>query len=107
MYLANSVDLVVLFKYGLYVNSCSASIKGIDLKKITRSYNNLVIKSRDDIDIDSDQIMSILNREPGKYLKDIYSDIEKEILYRRLANSNDEIVKYIQDKYKQESDIFE
>lgn len=103
----NNLDPVVLFKYGLYVNSCSASIKGIDLKKITRSYNNLVIKCRDEIDIDSDQIMNILNKKPGKYLKEIYEDIEREILYRRLANSNSEIVKYIQDKYKQESDICE
>lgn len=96
----NNLDPYILYKYGLYVNSCAGSIKGLDLKKITASYNNLVIKSRDEIDISSDQIMSLLDREPGKYLKDIYEDIEKEILYRRLTNKNDKIVFYINSKYK-------
>ena len=103
----NNLDPVVLFKYGLYVNSCSASIKGIDIKKITKSYNDLTIKCRDDIDINSNQIMDVLNMKPGKYLKDIYDDIEKEILYKRLSNCYDEIVKYIKEKYNLGSDISE
>lgn len=96
----NNLDPYILYKYGLYVNSCAGSIKGIDLKKITASYNNLVIKSRDEIDISSDQIMNLLDREPGKYLKDIYEDIEKEILYRRLDNKNETIMSYINGKYR-------
>lgn len=96
----NNLDPYILYKYGLYVNSCAGSIKGIDLKNITASYNNLVIKSRDEIDISSDQIMNLLDREPGKYLKDIYEDIEKEILYRRLDNKNETIMSYINGKYR-------
>ena len=96
----NNLDPYILYKYGLYVNSCAGAIKGIKLKRITVSYNNLVIKSREEINIDSDQIMNLLNREPGKYLKDIYEDIEKEILYRRLENINEKIVQYINDNYK-------
>ena len=44
--------------------------------------------------------MNLLDREPGKYLKDIYEDIEKEILYRRLDNKNETIMSYINGKYR-------
>ena len=59
-----------------------------------------MIKSRDEIDIDAQTIMNILQKEPGKYLKDIYDDIEREILYKRLKNESSEIQKYILNKYK-------
>lgn len=91
----NNLDPMALYKYGLYVNSVAGEIKGLDIKNITESYSLLVIKDRRDIDIDSSSIMRILNREPGKYLKDIYDDIEREILYRRLRNEKDEIINYI------------
>lgn len=95
----NNLDPMALYKYGLYVNSCAGKVKGIDLKSITESYNNLIIKSRDEIDIDSDYIMNLLNREPGKYLKDIYDDVEREILYRRLGNDKESLSKYILENY--------
>ena len=95
----NNLDPMALYTYGLYVNSCVGRIKGIDLKKISESYSNLAIKSRDEISIDSDSIMQLLNRKPGKYLKDIYDDIEREILYGRLKNDKDHILKYILEKY--------
>ena len=96
----NNLDPFSLYHYGLYVNSCAGKIKGLDLKEINEAYHNLVIKSRDEIDIDAQTIMNILQKEPGKYLKDIYDDIEREILYKRLKNESSEIQKYILNKYK-------
>lgn len=96
----NNVDPMTLYKYGLYVNSVAGAIKGIDKKKITQSYNNLVIHSRDDIDITSQDIISILNKEPGKFISDIYNNLEEEILYSRLINKKEEIIKYIKNNYK-------
>ena len=96
----NNLDPMALYQYGLYVNSCAGKMKGIDLKTITESFVNLVIHSRDEIDIDSDTIMKLLNRKPGKYLKDIYDDLEREILYRRLENNRERISQYIIQKYK-------
>ena len=93
-------DKKVLYKYGLYVCSVACEIKDLDIKKITEEYNTLIIKSRDDIDIDSDTIMMILGKAPGKYLKDIYDDIEGKILYGELDNKKEVICKYIIDKYK-------
>ena len=89
----------VLYKYGLYVNSVAGKIKKEDIKKITEEYNNLIIKSRKEINITAEEIMAILNREPGEYLKEIFDDIEEEILYNRLENDKISISHYIKDKY--------
>ncbi len=96
----NNMDPIALYKYGLYVNCVAAEIKGKDIKEITESYSLLTIKSRDEINIDSEDIMELLSKAPGKYLKDIYDDIEREILYRRLINEKNEICNYIIKKYK-------
>ena len=97
----DNTDPIVLYKYGLYVNSVAGAIKGIDKKKITEKYNNLTITSKEDIDITSKDIMNILDKEPGKYISDIYSDLEKEILYDRLNNNKEAISKYINSHYKE------
>ena len=96
----NNLDPMTLYKYGLYVNSVAGAIKGIDKKEITEAYNRLIIASRDDIEITSQEIMDILQKEPGKYISDIYNDIEEEILYSRLINKKEEIIKYIRNNYK-------
>lgn len=97
----NNCDPMALYKYGLYVNSVAGAIKGMDKKEITKSYNSLIIHSRKDIEITSEEIMEILNKEPGKYLKTIYKDLEEEILYSRLQNNKEEIKKYIKSKYNE------
>ena len=102
-FLLNNLDPMALYKYGLYVNSVAGEIKGFDIKAITESYNNLVIQSRRDLDITSDDIMKGLNKGPGSYLKDIYSDIEREVLYRRVKNEKDAIMAYIIKNYKVEN----
>ena len=101
-FLLNNLDPMALYKYGLYVNSVAGEIKGLDIKNITESYNNLIIQSRRDLDITSDDIMKGLNKGPGSYLKDIYSDIEREVLYRRVKNEKDAIMAYIIKNYKVE-----
>ncbi len=95
----NNYDAMTLYKYGLYVNSVAGDIKRLDKKRITENYNQLVIHSRSDLDITSEEIMDILNREPGEYLKDIYDDVIREVLYKRLCNQKEDIKKYILEKY--------
>ena len=102
-FLLNNLDPMALYKYGLYVNSVAGEIKGLDIKNITESYNNLVIQSRRDLDITSNDIMKGLNKGPGSYLKDIYSSIEREVLYRRVKNEKDAIMTYIMNNYKVEN----
>lgn len=96
----DNLDAMILYRYGLYVNSIAGTIKNIDRKEITQKYNDLVIHSKSDIAITSNQIMELLGKGPGEYLKEIYHDLESEIIYRRLANEEAEILKYISQKYK-------
>lgn len=96
----NNLDAYSLYKYGLYVNSVAGEIKGIDIKEITDKYNRLVIQSKRDLAITSQDIMTVLNREPGSYLREIYDDIEKEVLYHRLENDAEKILEYIVEKYR-------
>ena len=100
VYKLNNFDPYTLYKYGLYVNSVAGEMKGLDIKKITESYAKLPIHSSSDIDIDSNTIMDILHKKPGKYLKDIYDDLENKILYRKLKNKNKIIKEYILENYK-------
>ena len=97
-------DPYVLYHYGLYVNSVAAEIKKQDIKIITEAYASLPIKSRKDIQISTDDIMNLLKKAPGEYLKNIYTDIEQEILYQRLKNDKNSILFYINKKYNEEVD---
>lgn len=95
----NNLDPYTLYRFGLYANSVAGEINGYDIKEITETYNNLVIQAKKDIDITSNDIMSALGKGPGSYLKEIYGDIERQILYRRLENEKSRILEYICSKY--------
>ncbi len=96
----NNLDPMALYKYGLYVNSVAGDIKGLDKKNVTESYAALPIHAKKDLDIECSDITKALNRAPGKYLSDIYDGIVYNVLYRKLANNKEDILKYVVDKYK-------
>ena len=56
----DNLDITVLYKYGLYVNSVVGNIKGLDKTAITKKYNELPIKSRSEIKINGAEIGEIL-----------------------------------------------
>lgn len=96
----NNLDSYTLYRFGLYANSVAGEINGYDIKNITEAYNNLIIQSKKDICITSNDIMNALNRGPGSYLKDIYIDIEMSILSGNLENKKEVILQYIVSKYR-------
>ena len=96
---ALNIDTLVLYKYGLYVNSIAASIKGIDKKQLAYKYDDLPIKELNEIKITGDEIMSLLHMKPCKYLKEIFKDLEKSILLGELTNDNDKIKEYLINNY--------
>lgn len=97
--LLDNLDPYTLYKYGLYVNSTAGDIKGISNISITQAYNDLPIHSRGDILIKAPDIMKALNREEGPYLKEIYEDLERAILYSKLLNDKDVLLQYCVDNY--------
>ena len=95
----DNLDPYILYKYELYSNSVCADIKGIDKKEVTKIYNNLSIYTRKDIALCELEIANLLDKKPGKYLKEIMNDIEKKIVYKKLNNNKDDIISYIQKTY--------
>ena len=96
----NNLDPYTLYRFGLYANSVAGEINGYDIKDITESYNNLVVQSKKDLAINSQDIMDTLGKGPGSYIKEVYGDVERQILYRRLENEKNRIIDYIISKYR-------
>ena len=94
------LDKEILYKYGLYVCSIAGDIKGIDRLIITASYNALPIRSIVDIVVQPLDIMDILNKKSGSYLKTIMADLEYKILHGELLNDEDAINNYLIKNYK-------
>lgn len=94
------LDNYNLYHYGLYISQIVGSIKGIDKKKITEAYNALQIKSREEIDISTHEVCDVLSRKPDAFLKEIYFDLERKILYNKLSNKKRILMSYIKKQYK-------
>ncbi len=90
----NNLDPYNLYKYGLYVNSIAGSIKNISKQDIARCYENLIIHSRKELAVQPDDIIEFLNISRGPYIKEIYNELEKEVLYRRLKNNASDLKDY-------------
>lgn len=95
----DNLDPLVLYHYGLYVNSIAASIKNIDKKIVTQKYNALPIKSKNEIVINGKDISKLLDRKPGSFLKEIINDIEEKIVTNQLLNEKSKIENYILEHY--------
>lgn len=95
----DNLNLLTLYRYGLYVNSVVADIKGIDRKIVAHTYNELSIKCRSDIVINGSDIMKLLNRKSGEYLRQILDDIEEKIVMNELENDKQILEKYILEHY--------
>ena len=89
-----------LYKYDLYLTTVAASILKKNITKINKIYKELPINSNKDIAITPMEIATLLNKKPGNYLKKIISDLEKEILNKKLTNNKKKISDYILKNYK-------
>jgi len=98
--LENCDDDYVIYKYGAYITSIVAKIKNKDIKRINEIYENLDIYNRNEINIDGEDIIEILDKEPDKWVSEIQKDIEKQIVYKKLENNKEKIKDYIINKYK-------
>ena len=67
------------------------------------SYNNrhnienckLTINSFDDVDIKSQEIISVIGEKPGPWIKSVVSELEHEILLNRLNNNRKDILDFL------------
>lgn len=88
-----------LYKYGLYITSIVGEIKGIDKQVITERYNGLYIHNKTEIKISASEICELLSKKPGKYISDIYNDLEYKLVNKLLENDNEILKKYVLQNY--------
>ncbi len=93
------IDNHILYRYGLYIVSIVANIRGISKRTITLQYNRLPIKSRHDIKITPKDIMDVLSKNAGPYIKEIYRDLEYNILENKLPNDSKILKEYVLANY--------
>lgn len=94
------IDSIVLYEYGLYSCIIAGEILGEARSNISDLYKNLPIYSQKDIKINGDDIIEILNIEPGEQIKQILFDIEIMILNNSLANDYETLKNYIIDTWR-------
>lgn len=87
-----------LYKYGPEIFKTVNKIKKENIN-IEEEYNKLVIKDREEININFLDISKIIDVKYNN-INDIITDIEKEIIEKKLINKSNSIKKYIQKKYK-------
>lgn len=88
-----------IYKYGLYISSIVAEINKIDRKEINEIYNSLPINNKQDIKITASEICKVIDRKPGKFIKDIYSNLEYNIINGHLQNDNEILKKYVKENF--------
>ncbi len=90
------IDEYILYKYDINCLIEASKILKIN-KDINNEYNSLKIHKNEDIYISYDDIKKLsLNVD----IKEIYIDLQKQILYNRLSNKKENIINYITNKYK-------
>lgn len=89
-----------LYNYGLYISTIVSEIKGIDKKIVNERYNSLYIHNRTDIKIEAEEICTLLNKKPGKFLKEIFNDLEYKLVNKLIENNSEKLKQYIVSNYK-------
>lgn len=86
----------ILYQYSLEdVLFISRLFNFMEDRKILNTKIN--IRSFNDVNITSKEIIELVNKTPGPWIKDIIKKIENNILLGRLKNDNKEIIKFIKE----------
>lgn len=92
-------DKKTLYDYGLYICTLASELYNFDKKKINEVYSCMPIHSKNDIVLKPEAICKLLNKEPGKFLKNIINDLENKILDETLENDENNLQEYITNNY--------
>lgn len=95
----NDFSIFVLYRYGLYIGGLAFEIKGYTKEDISSIYGDLGIYRRSDIAVKATDICNALGRTPGAFLKEIFEDIERKIVFKELNNDKEELIGYIINRY--------
>ena len=84
-----------IYTYGLYTSTVAYQIKGENVSKLNKIYNNLPIQSKSEIQITGDEIAKLLKIKPGPYLKETIKKLEKKIILGIIKNNKKDLEEYI------------
>ncbi len=93
-------DKYNIYCYGLYISTVAYQIKEENISDLNKTYNNLPIHSKKEIQITGEGIAKLLSKKPGDYLKEIISDLEKQVVLGVVKNNKKSLTNYIIKKYK-------
>lgn len=91
------IDNYTIYKYGSYICEIAAEILNIDKKTIDQIHNNLVIFSKNDIDISFNEIKEIIRSDNIDDINNIFNQIEEKIVYNKLNNKKEDIINYVKE----------
>ncbi|MBP3920317.1 MAG: hypothetical protein J6D28_02000 [Bacilli bacterium] len=89
-------DLYDLYLYGIEIFKIVNTIKQ-ENKNITKLYNNLPIKDRSEIEITFFEISNTVYAT-RKNIGKIYEEIEKQIIYKKIKNEKNAIIRYLKEE---------
>ena len=89
-----------LYHYGPYLCTIVGQIKKQNTSNLMENYDNLPIKSPNEIKLTPLEISKIIDKPAGIYIKEIINDLEKQIISRKLPNNKKNLTNYIIEKYK-------
>lgn len=89
-----TINMLDLYKYGIYECRVVASILKIKPKKLNQMIQNLPIMSRKDIALTAEEVKNI-SKKDGKELGNILNDIEEKIVLGKIKNTKESIIKYV------------
>lgn len=59
----------------------------------------LMIRSKKDLAVNGNDLMKTLNRRGGPWLKELISEIERNVLFNKLDNNYESIIEWVKDEY--------
>jgi tRNA nucleotidyltransferase (CCA-adding enzyme) len=92
---ADLFDVHTLYNSGLVIIKLAGEIKKLDLNKLEVAYNLLPIKSIRDVALTPEEIILMVKKD----YKDVIVDLEHQLLTKKVNNTKEEIIAYLDKKY--------
>ncbi len=91
------VDKLVMYEYGLYLSQIAGEILKMNSKEISKIYRDLPIHNQKEINIKAPDIVSLLNIDYSKKVREIIKELEILIINGKIRNKKNDLKKYIID----------
>ncbi len=74
----------------------------VDVEAVKKMYEELPIYTKNEMKINGNDLQTVLNQKPGKWLGELMTEIESAILKNEVSNESQELLKWVTNRYKLE-----